>query len=121
MCASVKVPTSEDPRWPLVPKLTTWVGSLTSGLRSKYSRSSRATSTSISFGAGLPASGEIVTRAVDSSAIGLCCPRLRFRVRRGRLIGEHHSLVATDASGGNGGVAIEQTPQHRNLIISGHQ
>ena len=34
-------------------------GSVGSGRRSKYSRSSRARSTNISFGAGLPASGEM--------------------------------------------------------------
>ena len=61
MWASVNVPCSGVPRWPLVPKLTSWLGSPRSGLRSKYSRSSRARSTSISFGAGLPASGEIAT------------------------------------------------------------
>ena len=55
----MKLPLSDEPRCPLVPKLTRWLGSLMSGLRSKYSRSSRAKSTSNSFGAGLPASGEI--------------------------------------------------------------
>src|SRR5580704_9616497 len=60
MWASVNVPCSDEPRCPLVPKLTNWLGSLRSGRRSKYSRSSRATSTSSSFGAGLPARGEIV-------------------------------------------------------------
>src|ERR1039458_2649105 len=69
MCASVKVACSGEPRCPLVPKLTIWVGSLRSGLPSKYSRSSRATSTSISFGACLPARGEIVTCPFDSPAI----------------------------------------------------
>ena len=34
MCASLKVPRSEDPRWPLVPKLTLCVASVVSGLRS---------------------------------------------------------------------------------------
>src|SRR5664280_3537077 len=119
MCASVKVAWSEDPRWPLVPKLTIWVASLRSGLRAKYSASSRATSTSISFGAGLPARGEIVTRAFDSSAIGLLV--FRRNVSCGCAIGEYHRLVATDASGGNGGVGFEQTRQHRNLITAGHQ
>src|ERR1019366_3491414 len=121
MCASVKVARSDDPRWPLVPKLTIWVGSRRSGLRSKYSVSSRATSTSISFGAGLPASGEIVTRPFDSPAIRLSAPLLRLHVSCGRAIGEHHSLVPADASGGNGGIAFEQTRQHRNLITAGHQ
>src|SRR2546423_647308 len=57
MCASVNVPCKGEPRCPLVPKLTSWFGSPKSGRRSKYSFSRRATSISISFGAGLPASG----------------------------------------------------------------
>ncbi len=60
MCAYVKLPCSEEPRWPLVPKITACVGSLRSGRRSKYSRSSRAVSISISFGAGCPAKGEML-------------------------------------------------------------
>ena len=39
-------------------KLTIWLGSLKSGRRSIYSRSSLATSISISFGAGMPARGD---------------------------------------------------------------
>ena len=34
MWASVNVPSRDVPRWPLVPKLTSWPGSPTSGLRS---------------------------------------------------------------------------------------
>jgi hypothetical protein len=45
---------------PLVPKLTRCSGLSRSGRRSIYSPSSRARSTSISLGAGLPASGEMV-------------------------------------------------------------
>src|SRR5215469_597453 len=63
MWASVNDPCSGEPRCPLVPKLTSWFGSVRSGRRSKYSRSSRAGSISISFGAGLPASGEMVMSA----------------------------------------------------------
>src|SRR5271157_2842945 len=59
--ASVNDPCIGEPRCPLVPNMTNWFGSPRSGLRSKYSRSSRAGSISISFGAGLPASGEIAT------------------------------------------------------------
>src|SRR5262245_44184822 len=58
MCASLKEPRSEEPRCPLVPKLARCAGSPGSGARPKYSRSRRARSTSISFGAGFPASGE---------------------------------------------------------------
>src|SRR5215469_4950025 len=60
MWVSVSDPCSGEPRCPLVPKLTNWFGSSRSGRRSKYSRSSRTGSISISFGAGFPASGEIV-------------------------------------------------------------
>src|SRR5215471_7564347 len=60
MWASVKVPENGDPLWPLVPNFTIWLGSNRSGRRSKYSRSSRATSIRISLGAGLPASGEML-------------------------------------------------------------
>ena len=62
---------SGEPRCPLVPKLTRWLGSLRSGRRSKYSRSSRATSTSISFGAGLPASGEIAMASTFHRSRGI--------------------------------------------------
>ena len=31
-CASLNEQASEDPRWPLVPKLTRWLGSAGSGL-----------------------------------------------------------------------------------------
>src|SRR6516165_3806563 len=68
MWASVNDPCSGEPRCPLVPKLTSWLGSVRSGRRSKYSRSSRAGSISISFGAGLPASGEMV---IGRSSLGL--------------------------------------------------
>src|SRR5215469_13988114 len=67
MWASVKDPCSGEPRCPLVPKLTSWLGSSRSGRRSKYSRSSRAGSINISFGGGLPASGEIV---IGRSSLG---------------------------------------------------
>src|SRR6516162_1929420 len=60
MCASVNEPRKGEPRCPLVPKITSCSGSSRSGRRSKYSRSSRAASISISLGAGLPARGEIV-------------------------------------------------------------
>src|SRR5215469_15138571 len=60
MWASVNDPRSGDPRCPLVPKLTSCPGSPRSGKRSKYSPSSRTGSISISLGASLPASGEIV-------------------------------------------------------------
>src|SRR5215470_1254516 len=58
--ASVNDPRKGEPRCPLVPKLTSCSGSSRSGRRAKYSRSRAARSTSISFGAGLPASGETV-------------------------------------------------------------
>src|SRR5271166_3872224 len=58
--ASVNEPRSDEPRCPLVPKLTRCSGSPRSGWRSKYSRSRRAGSTSISLRAGLPARGEMV-------------------------------------------------------------
>src|SRR5262245_53168215 len=59
MCASVNEPVSGEPRCPLVPKLTRCVASATSGVRAEYSRSSFATSTSMSGVAGLPARGEM--------------------------------------------------------------
>src|ERR1700693_755995 len=59
-CASVKVPFRDVPRWPLVPNPTNWLASSRSGLRSKYSFSNLARSTSISLGAGFPANGEIL-------------------------------------------------------------
>src|SRR5215831_9846582 len=74
MWASVNDRWNGEPRCPLVPKLTRWAGSSTSGRQSKYSRSSRDRSTSISLGAGLPASGEIAIRLV------LLCHRARFGV-----------------------------------------
>src|SRR5271157_921892 len=77
MWASVNDPRSGEPRCPLVPKLTNWPGSSRSGLRSKYSRSSRAGSISISLGAGLPASGEMVIGGFSSShRTGFCVPDL---------------------------------------------
>src|SRR5262245_21164451 len=69
MCASLKEPRSEEPRCPLVPKLTHCAGSPVSGVRPKYSRSRRARSTSISFGAGFPASGESVAAMVPGSPL----------------------------------------------------
>jgi hypothetical protein len=60
MCAPVNEPSNGDPRCPLVPKLTLWAGLSVSGRRSKHSRSRQDRSTSISFGAGLPASGEMI-------------------------------------------------------------
>lgn len=59
MWSSLKEPRSAEPRWPLVPKATRWVGSPGSGCRSWYSRSSLAGSISRSLGAGFPASGEV--------------------------------------------------------------
>src|SRR5271166_2463628 len=78
MWASVNDPRSGEPRCPLVPKLTSWPGSSRSGLRLKYSRSSRAGSISISFGAGLPAKGEMVMCADPSLCYraGFCVPNL---------------------------------------------
>src|SRR4051794_2992507 len=64
MCDSVNVPLPGVPRWPLVPKLTSWSGSSTSGRRAWYSRSSAAGSISRSAGGGLPARGET----------GMACP-----------------------------------------------
>src|SRR5271169_3539821 len=121
MCASVKVPCSDEPRCPLVPKLTSWLGSFRSGLRSKYSRSRRATSTSISFGASLPARGEILTCPLESPAIRLRGPVLRRHVGCRRLIGQHHSLFTTDTSGGNGFVSFQQPGQHHNFLATRHQ
>src|SRR5438046_7043030 len=67
MWASLNDRWKGEPRCPLVPKLTRWAGSLGSGRHAKYARSSRARSTSIAFGAGLPASGEIPIRVVLST------------------------------------------------------
>src|SRR5208337_937498 len=89
MCASVNVPWSGDPRCPLVPKLTNWLGSCRSGWRSKNSFSRRATSISISFGAGLPASGEI---AIASGALAV------GRVSRVRDIGRILTLCNQDCA-----------------------
>src|SRR5207247_1646009 len=72
--ASVNDRWNGEPRCPLVPKLTRWVRSSTSGRHSKYSFSSRERSTSMSFGAVLPASGEIPICVV------LPMHRARFRV-----------------------------------------
>ena len=56
----MNVPFKDVPRWPLVPNATNWLASSRSGVRSKYSFSNLARSTSISLGAGFPASGEIL-------------------------------------------------------------
>src|SRR6267154_4425145 len=83
MCASVKLPRSGEPRCPLVPKLTIWSGSLMSGRRSKYSRSSWATLTIISFGAGRPARGDKLGNGFVSTAPGMASPpRSGLRIRR---------------------------------------
>jgi len=72
-----EVPCIGEPRCPLVPKLTRWLGSSRSGRRSKYSLSKRATSTSMSLGAGLPASGEINTSFATTLGI---VPPSKFRL-----------------------------------------
>src|SRR5262245_4403878 len=82
MCASLKEPRSEEPRWPLVPKLTRWAGSPISGLRSWYSRSRRARSTRRSGGAGLPARGEGAT-AIARRRLPAREPRGALAVHRG--------------------------------------
>src|SRR6266478_1386721 len=91
ICASVNEPSKGDPRCPLVPKLTRCVGSSRSGRRSKYSFSRRDRSTSISFGAGLPASGEMsicVVLSMGSGKVSLW-DRARFRVPDlGRVLGD---------------------------------
>ena len=69
MWASVNEPVSGEPRWPLVPKLTSWRGRPGPAVRSWYSRSSRAGSISISGGAGWPASGETITASMVMPAI----------------------------------------------------
>src|ERR1700730_11139430 len=79
MWASVNDPWKGEPRCPLVPKLTRWAGSLRSGRHSKYSRSRRDRSTSISFGAGLPASGEIAIRVVLPSGPSAAAPVLELQ------------------------------------------
>src|SRR5215475_8697381 len=92
MWDSVKVPWSGEPRCPLVPKLTSWLRSLTSGRRSKYSFSRRATSISIVLGAGLPARGE---SPGSFDTLSVCCfskvwgmvPPSRYRLHIRRLCG----------------------------------
>src|SRR5438105_5918794 len=89
MCASLNEPCSGDPRWPLVPKATRCAGSSGSGRRSKYSRLSRDRSTSISFGASLPASGEMVigrTPLWHRARFGI--PDLVRILRNGAVAGE---------------------------------
>ena len=44
MCVSLKAVSSDEPRWPLVPKATRWAGIETSGTRSKYACTSSCTS-----------------------------------------------------------------------------
>src|SRR5215472_18638343 len=66
--ASCQVDGAEEGQ--LVPKLTSWFASVIPGRRSKYSRSSRAGSISISFGAGLAASGEMVMSAPSCYGTG---------------------------------------------------
>src|SRR5262245_58076377 len=90
MCASVNVPLSGVPLCPLVPKLTNWLGSPTSGRRSKYSRSRRARSTSISFGAGCPARVEIAMMDCLSQLLKTYLRnRARLRVPDvGRVLGD---------------------------------
>src|SRR5512143_993550 len=68
MWARVKAPVSDEPRWPLVPKLTRCAGSAMSGTRSKNARSSFVRSTRSSFGAGLPARGEAAIVACSCEA-----------------------------------------------------
>src|ERR1700736_1543375 len=82
MWASVNDRRNGDPRCPLVPKLTRCAGSSTPGSQSKSSRSSRDRSTSISFGAGLPASGEIAIRVVLPSAPSAAAPVLKFQCHK---------------------------------------
>src|SRR5215475_7487175 len=92
ICASVNEPWNGDPRCPLVPKLTRWAGSSASGRHAKYSRSSRDRSTSISLGAGLPASGDIVIgRSSLEYRAGFDVPNL------GRVLG--NGAVARKFSG----------------------
>ena len=69
MWASVNEPVRGEPRWPLVPKLTSCAGSTGSGTRWWYSRTRRPGSTSISGGAGWPASGETITASMVMPAI----------------------------------------------------
>src|SRR5215469_4004841 len=98
MCDSVNVPRSGVPRCPLVPKATRSPGSLMSGSRSKYARSSRAASISNSGGAGLPARGEI---AIGSSSFPIKVALghwARFRVPdAGCILGDR--AVAGEFSG----------------------
>src|SRR5690242_4302523 len=93
--ASVNEPLSEEPRCPLVPKLTRCPGSSRSGPRSKYSRSRRPRSTRKSLGAGLPASGEMVMqRSLSWHWTGLRSPYfggiLRDRMVAGELPAAGH-------------------------------
>src|SRR6516164_5714012 len=96
MWVSLNEPCRGEPRWPLVPNETSWLGSSISGRRSKYSRSSRTGSISISLGAGLPASGEIVIRATPSGELchrtWLCIPDF------GCVLGD--GAVARELAGG---------------------
>src|SRR5262249_26313879 len=90
MWASVNVPLSGVPRCPLVPKLTNWFGSPTSGRRSKYSFSSRVKSTNISLGAGCPARGGIAMMDFPSQVLTTFLrDRTRLRVPDGgRVLGD---------------------------------
>src|SRR5512139_5087 len=72
-CASLKVPLSDEPRWPLVPKLTRCAGSPGSGTRARYSWRSLPISASRSVGAGWPASGWM---GMGSPRFGWLRPRL---------------------------------------------
>src|SRR5262245_53156441 len=93
MCASLNAPLSDEPRWPLVPKLTFCAGSSTFGRRSKYACSSAAVSARRLFGAGFPASGEMVTicrcAKSRSSRPGLVVPQLECRFGAVVIVGEH--------------------------------
>src|SRR5208282_4460760 len=107
MCTSLNVPRSGEPRCPLVPKLTSWLGSSKSGRRSKYSFSRRATSTSNSFGAGLPASDEMLGSPVLGSPVSDCVSKLpgmvppsRSRLRIAQR-SEYSWFVAAEVVGEN--------------------
>ena len=71
MWSSLKLRSSDEPRWPEVPKATALGRLGRVGMEVKYAETSRGTLTSMSRGAGLPARGWMGTgiflKSKDSS------------------------------------------------------
>ena len=96
MCASVNEPRNGEPRWPLVPKLTSWFGFIRVRLALVIRLLEPAESTRIAFGAGLPASGEIVVRSFVVCAT--VSPRRRPATARARLCMPDISRILGDGA-----------------------